>query len=169
MSPQSRLERYEQRTEWPLVAVALAFLALYSVRVLDESARRAPRKAMEYALLAVYCVFIVDYIVRLWLAQPRGQWFLRHLWELPIILLPFLRPLRLLSLAVVVKTLEHAVGHTIRGRVIIYTVCGAVRIVYAASLAILDVERGPPRCQHQHFGDALWWAMTTVTTVGTAI
>ena len=30
MSPQSRLERYEQRTEWPLVAVALTFLALYS-------------------------------------------------------------------------------------------------------------------------------------------
>ena len=34
MSPQSRLERYEQRTEWPLAAVAILFLALYSVQVL---------------------------------------------------------------------------------------------------------------------------------------
>ena len=64
---------------------------------------------------------MIDYVARLYLAEPRGKWFVRHLWELPIILLPFLRPLRLLSLAVVVKILEHAVGHTIRGRVIVYT------------------------------------------------
>ena len=36
----------------------------------------------------------------------------------------------------VVKTLEKAIGHTIRGRVIIYTICGAVTVIYAASLAI---------------------------------
>ena len=70
--------------------------------------------------------------------------FVQHLWELPIIVLPFLRPLRLLSLAVVVKMLQRALGHTIRGRVIIYTVCGAVTIVYAASLAILEAERDHP-------------------------
>ena len=97
------------------------------------------------------------------------RWFLRHLWELPILLLPFLRPLRLLSLAVVVNALQRAVGHTIRGRVIIYTVCGAVRIVYAASLAIIDIERDHPDARDQHFGDALWWSITTVTTAATAI
>ena len=62
--------------------------------------------AVHTAVIAVYCVFVADYIARLCLAQPRGNWFLRHLWELPIILLPFLRPLRLLSLAVVVKVLR---------------------------------------------------------------
>ena len=36
MAPQSRLERYQQGTEWPLIAVALAFLAMYSVRVLNN-------------------------------------------------------------------------------------------------------------------------------------
>jgi len=165
MSPQSRLERYEECTDWPLVAVALAFLGLYSIRVLIEP-QGSTREAVDVALLAVYCVFIVDYIARLWLAQPRGRWFFRHLWELPIILLPFLRPLRLLSLAVVVKTLEHAIGHTIRGRVIVYTLCGGVAIVYAVSLAILEAERGQPHSEINTFGDAQWWAMTTVTTVG---
>jgi voltage-gated potassium channel len=99
-------------------------------------------------------------------ARPRGSWFLRHLWELPVILLPFLRPLRLLSLAVVVKTLQQAVGHTIRGRVIVYTACGAVVVVYAAALAILDVEGDRPDSKIKTLGDALWWASTTVTTVG---
>ena len=46
MSPQSRLERYEQRTEWPLVAVALTFLALYSVRVSGPARRRRGESAL---------------------------------------------------------------------------------------------------------------------------
>lgn len=167
MSPQSRLERYERRTEWPLVAVAVTFLGLYSVRVLGKPHGGA-EKALEVVLIAIFLVFIVDYIARLLLAQPRARWFFVHLWELPILLLPFLRPLRLLSLAVVINALQRAVGHTIRGRVIVYTVCGAVAIVYAASLAILDVEGNHPE-KHPEIdtlGDALWWAMTTVTTVG---
>lgn len=167
MSPQSRLERYEQRTEWPLVAVALTFLALYSVRVLAQPHGGA-EKALEVALIALFVVFLVDYVVRLSLAQPRAKWFFKHLWELPILLLPFLRPLRLLSLAVVINALQRAIGHTIRGRVLVYTACGAVAIVYAASLAILDVEGNRPdkHSEIDTLGDALWWAMTTVTTVG---
>jgi voltage-gated potassium channel len=167
MSPQSRLERYEHRTEWPLVAVALTFLGLYSVRVLAKPHGGA-EKAIEAALIAIFLVFILDYIVRLWLAQPRANWFFKHLWELPILLLPFLRPLRLLSLAVVINALQRAVGHTLRGRVIVFTACGAVAMIYAASLAILDVEGNHPE-KHSEIdtlGDALWWAMTTVTTVG---
>ncbi len=162
---ETRLERYEKRTDWPLAGVALTFLGLYSVRVIAKL-RGGAAEATEDALIAVYCVFVVDYLARLWLAQPRGKWFRRHLWELPIILLPFLRPLRLLSIAVVVKTLERAVGHTIRGRVIIYTACGAVTVVYAASVAILEAERDQPESGVHTFGDAVWWAMTTVTTVG---
>lgn len=165
MSPQSRLERYEQRTEWPLAGVAILFLALYSVRVLAHPPQPVLH-TIDVALLVVYCAFVVDYFLRLWLARPRGMWFIRHLWELPVILLPFLRPLRLLSLAVVVNRLQRAVGDTIRGRVIIYTVFGATVIVYAASLAILDVEGNNPESKIRNLGDALWWAMTTVTTVG---
>jgi voltage-gated potassium channel len=165
MSPQSRLERYEQRTEWPLAGIALLFLGLYSIRVLAQP-RGAAFIAVHATLLTVYLAFVIDYGARLYLADPRGKWFVRHLWELPIILLPFFRPLRLLSLANVVKTLEHAVGDTIRGRVVLYTVVGAVSIVYASSLAILDAERGQPHSNINTFGDALWWAMTTVTTVG---
>ena len=167
MSAQSRLERYEGRTEWPLVAVALTFLALYSVKVLARP-QGAGDRAIDIALIAIYFVFVIDYLLRLRLAEPRLKWFLKHLWEIPILVLPFLRPLRLLSLAVVVNTLQRAVGHTIRGRVIIYTACGAVAIVYAASLAILEAERDAPDTEKKisTLGEALWWAMTTVTTVG---
>jgi voltage-gated potassium channel len=67
---------------------------------------------------------------------------------------------------VVVEVLQRAVGDTIRGRVIIYTVFGAVVMIYAASLAMLDVERHAHDAHIKTFGDALWWSITTVTTVG---
>jgi voltage-gated potassium channel len=165
MTEPTRVERWDQRTDGPLAGVAIAFLALYSVKVLVRPAGGAD-KAVDIALLAVYCIFVADYAVRLYLADPRGRWFIRHLWELPIIVLPFLRPLRLLSLAVVVNALQRAVGQTIRGKVMVYTACGAVVIVYAASLAILDVEGTLPESKIHNLGDALWWAITTVTTVG---
>src|SRR5882724_1750403 len=143
MTELTRLARWDKRTDIPLAGVAIVFLALYSVKVLVRPQGGADR-AIDNALLVVYCIFVVDYLVRLYQADPRGKWFVRHLWELPIILLPFLRPLRLLSLAVVVNVLQRAVGETIRGKVIVYTACGAVAIVYAASLAILDVEGTRP-------------------------
>jgi voltage-gated potassium channel len=33
-------------------------------------------------------------------------------------------------------------------------------------LAVLDVERHAPHAQITSFGDAVWWAVSTVTTVG---
>ena len=165
MTPQSRLERFEQRTEWPLAAVAILFLGLYSVQVLARP-HGFGADVVRAALFGLYLVFVADYLARLYLADPRGRWFLHHLFDLAIVVLPFLRPLRLLSLAVVIKVLQRAVGHTIRGRVIVYTACGAVLIVYAASLAILEIERPHPDSKIATFGDAVWWSITTVTTVG---
>jgi voltage-gated potassium channel len=165
MGTQTRLQRFEHRTEWPLAAVAIAFLGLYSVQVLAQP-RGLAAHAIGLSLLGLYLVFVVDYAARLYLADPRGKWFVRHLLDLALVVLPFMRPLRLLSLAVVIDVLQRAVGHTIRGKVIAYTVCGAVVLIYAGSLAILEAERGRPGATITSFGNALWWAITTVTTVG---
>jgi hypothetical protein len=113
MHPQTRLARFEHHTEWPLAAIALAFLGLYSVQILLEP-RGPTADAVRGAMYVLYFVFVADYLARLYLADPRGKWFLRHLLDLAIVALPFLRPLRLLSLAVVVDVFQRAVGDTIR-------------------------------------------------------
>src|SRR4030088_3427423 len=66
----------------------------------------------------------------------------------------------------VVGVFQRGGGDTLRGRVIVYTVFGAVVMIYAVSLAILDIERHVPGAHITSFGDALWWSITTVTTVG---
>jgi voltage-gated potassium channel len=143
--------------------VAILFLGLYSVQVL-AAPQGSGANVVGAALVGLYLLFVADYLTRLYFADQRGRWFVRHLFDLAIVALPFLRPLRLLSLVVVVNVLQRALGHTIRGKVVAYTVCGAVLIVYAASLAIIDMESENPDANIKGFGDALWWSITTVTT-----
>ena len=55
--------------------MALTFLGLYSVRVLLRL-RGGAADAVDAALIAIYCVFVVDFVARCYLADPRGKWFL---------------------------------------------------------------------------------------------
>lgn len=165
MEAQPRLQSWEKRTEWPLAAVAGLFLLAYSVQVLGQPQGEL-RGALDVGTTIAWAIFLVDYLVRLVLAADRGRWFLRHLPDLAIVALPFLRPLRLLRLLVLFGVLQKAVGGAIRGRVIVYTAFSVVLLIYVASLAILQTERSEPESKITTFGDALWWSITTVTTVG---
>jgi voltage-gated potassium channel len=143
MTEQTKGERWEQRTEWPLALVAIAFLVMYSVQVLDRPQGQEARILWEASWIT-WSLFVVDYVVRLILASNRRHWFLQHLFDLLIVALPLMRPLRLLRLVVLVGVLQKAVGSAVRGRILIYTITGVVLLIYVASLAILDQERDHP-------------------------
>ena len=162
MNPQTKLERWEKLSEWPLAGIAVVFLAAYSIQVLAQP-QGYTAAVLQAVLLITYLAFVVDYVVRLSLAPNRARWFVRHLFDLAIVALPMLRPLQLLRLVVVVTALQRAVGDAIRGRVILYTVSCATVLIYAASLAILEVERSEPNANIKNFGDAVWWSISTVT------
>jgi voltage-gated potassium channel len=164
MDRQTRLKRFEARAEWPLAIVAAVFLVAYSVQVLAHPSE--PWKALiETILWVIWGVFFVDYLARLCLATDRLRWFGRHLFDFAIVVLPILRPLRLLRLVVLVAALQKVIGGAVRGRVIVYTACSAVLLLYAGSLATLEAEQGHSG-KINNFGDALWWSICTVTTVG---
>ncbi|MEH3140201.1 MAG: ion channel [Mycobacterium kyogaense] len=162
---ETKLQAWERRAEWPLAVAALLFLAAYSAEVLALPSGAA-LAAIHVVSLVTWTMFIVDYLVRLSLAEQRWRWFWRHLFDLAIVALPILRHLRLLRLLTLITVLNRAVGHAIRGRVAMYTVGGAVLLIYVSSLAVLQAERHYPHAHITHFGEALWWAMTTITTVG---
>lgn len=39
-------------------------------------------------------------------------------------------------------------------------------VIFVGAVGMLDVERTAPGANIHNFGDALWWALVTVTTVG---
>jgi voltage-gated potassium channel len=51
-------------------------------------------------------------------------------------------------------------------RAAVYVAGAAIMSVGLGSIAILDAERNAPGANITSYGDALWWACTTVTTVG---
>lgn len=156
---------WTRRTQWPLAGAAVAFLVAYSVQVLAEP-HGAARTACLVVVNGTWAMFVVDYLVMLALAEQRRRWFVRHLVDLAAIALPFLRPLRLLRLVQLFRVLQRTTGTAVRGRVGVYVVATTALLVFVAALAVLDVERHAPGATIVSFGDALWWAIVTITTVG---
>jgi voltage-gated potassium channel len=165
MRSEANLQRFERYTEWPLAAAATAFLVLFSVQVL---APRPPQVAHLFWMIdwAIWALFMLDYVARLYLAPHRWHWFVRHLIDFAIVTLPLLRPLRLVRLLILIELLQKAIGDAFRGRVVVYTVSGVLLLIYTGSLAVYDKEKGLPGSTITTFGKALWWSITTVTTVG---
>lgn len=158
-------QRYRDLAEWPLMGTALVFLAAYAWQVIGR-VEGSGADWLETAMWLTWGIFALDYAANLWLATDRRHWFLWNLHELLIVALPFFRPLRLLRLVTLLSVLHRTIGETLRGRVATYVAGSAALLVLVGALAVLDVEQSAPDAKILTFGDALWWAITTITTVG---
>ena len=162
----TRVERWEQRSEWPLAGAAVLFLAAYAWPILDTSLSHGWRQACDLTNWALWAIFAGDYIVRVALAERRKNYLLHHIPDLLIVALPILRPLRLLRLLMLLRMLNLWASDSFRGRVGVYVGSATAVILMCASLAVLDAERHSSHANIAGFGDALRWSVTTVTTVG---
>ncbi len=159
------LKRWDAIWEWPLMAGAIAFLVAYAYQVLSN-VQGPPNNVVWIVLLGTWAMFAINYLGGLVLARPRGAWFVRHLLDLAIVVLPILRPLRLFRLLVLLAIFQRVAGRTMRGKVIVYVIGSTIMLLFVASLAVLDAERAEPGATIHSFGDAMWWACSTITTVG---
>ncbi|GAA4194481.1 hypothetical protein GCM10022288_30030 [Gryllotalpicola kribbensis] len=164
MAARMTQRQWRRITDWPLAGLAIIFLVAYSWEVIGEL-RGTARDVAEVFEWIGWTAFAVDYLVSLALADRRWRWFYTHLIDLAIVALPILRPLRLLRVAAAFTVLQRRVGVALRGRIVIYAVGAAVLLIYVAALAELEAEYGHGG-RVQTIGDALWWAIVTITTVG---
>ncbi|MBN9613417.1 MAG: two pore domain potassium channel family protein, partial [Actinobacteria bacterium] len=138
-------------TEWPLTLAAIAFLVAYAVQIISRPSGPLAIIA-ESVIWITWAGFLVDYVVRLVVTERRGRWFVRHLLDLAIVVLPMLRPLRLMRFFTVIALIQRGAGNILRGRVVTYTVATAALVIFISALAVLDVEQGAGNIKN--FGDA---------------
>jgi voltage-gated potassium channel len=160
------LSSWELRTDLPLSGLALAFLIVYGWQVLDTSASDGLRRVFEVTLWVVWAVFAADYLVKFTLAEHKLRFLYRHLFDLITVALPMVRQMRALRLVTVLSVLNRQVSGSLRGRIGVYVAGATVLVGVCAALAVLDSERRSPDATIKTFGDALWWTLTTISTVG---
>jgi voltage-gated potassium channel len=161
---QQRLERWSERTEGPLFALALIYLVAWSFIVL------APNDDWNLGLflvmLVIWALFGADYVVKVVLAERHGLYIFHHLPDLLAVFLPFLRPAVQLTHIHSIPFFRRRTGAAQRTRIVILAAAFAVLFVYSMALAVFTVERDAPDTQMATFGDSIWWACVTLFTVG---
>ena len=162
----SRVERWERRTEVPLLLLAVAFLIAYAWPVLDPRIDKNLEGFLVALSWAVWVAFAADFFVRVLLAEQRSHYMSRHWYDVALIALPLLRPLRLLRLLALARLLNRSATSSLVGRVTTYAVGTSLMALGLGAIAVLDAEQDAPTANITTFGDALWWSATTVTTVG---
>lgn len=168
---QNGYARWCKRTDTPLLVLAVAFVA---VLLLPLLVRLTPTQSLIVtgANIAIWAVFAIDYFARLYLAPRRTHFVRTHVLDAVIVLLPMLRPLRafrllrVLRLGSVAALAHKRATQSLHARVTVYVMSAAVVSILVAGVAIREAERGSGDRTIQSLPDGLWWALTTVTTVG---
>lgn len=149
-----------------LTAAAVVFLLAWAWPVLDPGLDPRVVLACRVVLGTVWALFVVDYVVRLLRAEDRRAFVARHLLDLVVLVFPVFRQLELLRLVALVLVVNRRASADLRGRVAVHLAGGALLLGLVGSLAVLDAERGAPGASITSFGEAVWWTVTTMSTVG---
>jgi voltage-gated potassium channel len=165
-TPSDRLEHWERRTAGLLTILAVVFIVVYAAPILRPELNAGWRRACEVTNLVIWALFIIDYLVRLTLSHARWAFVRANLFDLTVLLLPLLRPLRMLRLVTALLVINRRTERWTRGRLAIYVGGTTVLLAAVGALAILDAERGSPDGNIGDYPQALWWAVVTITTVG---
>jgi voltage-gated potassium channel len=163
---EDRLKRWEHATAYPLTALSVLFIAVYAWPILDPAMDSRVRHACEVADFVIWGAFGIDFLVRFGLARSRRGFLRTHWFDLTVLILPFLRPLRALRLLNALRVINKRAVAWTRGRLALYIGATTVLLVLVAGLSVLEAERGRPGSTIETYPEALWWAVATITTVG---
>lgn len=168
MEDDDRLVHWQNRSEMPLLLMSLAYLAAYTVHVLDPGLPHGVHAALLSVIGATWAGFLVDYVVRLRLSgRPFGLRYVgSHFLDTVVLVLPLLRPLRAVQIYQVMERRHEQPRLSLYGRVIAYAGMAALLLGFSGALAVYQQERYARGATIRTFGDAVWWVCETLTTVG---
>ena len=152
------------KTNVPLALLGIAYLAIYSVQVIQVSDKVLVSN-LERVGNAIWLVFVVDLIFRFISADSLGHFFRFNFIEIAAVSLPFLRVLRMLRVLLAVRGLKIFVMDRSKATGL-YIALLAPLTWFMGAIVVLDVESKSPDAAINNLGEALWWSLTTITTVG---
>jgi voltage-gated potassium channel len=171
-------QRVESTLNFPLLLLSIALLPLIIWPAVDTSLSSSTRHLIGAIDYAIWAVFLGEYVLKLFLAPSRWRFVRTHVFELMLVVFPMLRPLRVVRSARALRffglaRLAAAGGSgakearsSLSSRTATYAVLLAGLLLLVASSVVLDAERHAAGSNIRSFGDALWWGVVTISSVG---
>jgi voltage-gated potassium channel len=161
-----------------MLVLTLAFLVVMVLPVLYPDLPPGALATLAALDVGIWAAFLLEYLARLFVAPDRLAFIRRNVLDLLLVVIPVLRPLRLLRSVTLIRAARlvrvgAAAGIAVResrirlaSRTALMAAGSATILILAAAVMELDVERYAARANITTFSDALWWAVSTVSTVG---
>lgn len=172
------LARLEGWLEFPMLALSLAWLALFVVELVHGLT-----PFLETLGIAIWIAFILDFLLKLALAPRKGE-FLRRNWLTEIALVvPALRAFRIVRIVRVLRAARaarglrivrfvtslnrgmRALGASLSRRGFGYVV-GITLLVIVAGAAGMYAFEDEAEGGFENYGEALWWTAMLLTSIG---
>ncbi|MCA1570297.1 MAG: potassium channel family protein [Chloroflexi bacterium] len=172
------ITRVQHMLEGPGTFLAVVFaVALAAELVLSAQGRSVP-EPLTWLLFGIWGFFVLQFILGIAVSPDRVRYLRRNWLTALSLVVPFLRAFRVLRVVRVLRatnalrvlagfnraarTLDAALAWTRAG----YAVALTATAVVLGSAALLMFEVDAPDSTITSYGEALWWAAATITTVG---
>jgi voltage-gated potassium channel len=165
------LNSYFNKIEPVLLVMGFAFLAVYAYQVLAQPTGVA-YDALSLAQSVIYIVFVIDLVLRILgagkelLTIAGFLQFLKSNWlAIAAAVLPAFRAFRVFGVLLVIRGLA-PFFRTRASKVGLMVGVSLPLTLFTSAIAALEAERGVAGSNINTFGDAIWWSIASVTTVG---
>ena len=161
---QALAERIEHASRLPMTLLSIVFLFAVAIPELIPVPPEV-EELLEAVNWLIWAIFAFELGLMTYLAPDRRRYVREHWIDVLTVLVPFLRPVRVLRIVVVSARLWTEARVLIYQRTFSTVAMTSIVSALAAATLMYVVERGGDG-PIQTYPDALWWAAATVTTVG---
>lgn len=157
-------------------------ISVLAIGLLGISATTSPSqeisRLLDWADTLICCLFLVDFAVCFYVAPSKAKYFFTWGWvdllaSLPVIhiarwgrMARLVRILRVLRVIKATKLISEVLLRHKRKNALMVSALVLIVVIFAGSAGALHFESASPEGNILTAHDALWWSITTITTVG---
>ncbi len=170
-------DRFSGAAELPMLLLSVVMIPVLIIPLVAhvEPGTASTLDAIDYF---IWTLFALEYLIKLVLAPRRRHFVTHNLPDLVVVAVPMLRPLRIVRSVRALRLLRLArlsgfagegatkAKRSLASRGVSYILIVTSLLILMSSLVVYDLERGAAGASIKSWPDGLWWAVTTVTTVG---